>query len=109
MLHKTKAIVLRTVKYGETSLIVTMYTELFGVQSFMVNGVRSAARSATGKANLLQPAAILELVMYHNKKKNLQRIKEFRWSFLYKDLFYNVIKNSIALFMVECFQKIEGA
>ena len=105
MLHKTKAIVLRTVKYGETSLIATMYTELFGIQSFMINGVRSAMRSASGKANLLQPAAILELVMYHNDKKNLQRIKEFRWSFLYKDLFYNVIKNSIALFMVELLQK----
>jgi DNA repair protein RecO (recombination protein O) len=105
MLHKTKAIVLRTVKYGETSLIATMYTELFGIQSFMINGVRSAARSASGKANLLQPAAILELVMYQNEKKNLQRIKEFHWSFLYKDLFYNVIKNSIALFMVELLQK----
>lgn len=105
MLHKTKAIVLRTVKYGETSLIATMYTELFGIQSFMINGVRSAARSATSKANLLQPAAILELVMYQNEKKNLQRIKEFQWSFLYKDLFYNVIKNSIALFMVELLQK----
>jgi len=105
MLHKTKAIVLRTVKYGETSIIATMYTELFGIQSFMVNGVRSSARSATGKANLLQPAAILELVMYHNEKKNLQRIREFRWSYLYKDLFYNVIKNSIGLFMVELLQK----
>src|SRR5690349_19503217 len=105
MLHKTKAIVLKTVKYGETSLIATMYTEVFGIQSFMINGVRSASRSAVGKANLLQPAAILELVMYHNEKKNLQRIKEFRWSYLYKDLFYNVIKNSIALFMVELLQK----
>ena len=105
MLNKTKAIVLKTVRYGETSLIATMYTELFGIQSFMINGVRSNARSAAGKASLLQPAAILDLVMYHNDKKNLQRIKEFRWSFLYQDLFYNVIKNSIALFMVELLQK----
>ena len=105
MLHKTKGIVFRTVKYGETSVIATLYTELFGIQSFMINGVRTAARSATGKANLLQPAAILDLVMYHNDKKNLQRIKEFRWSYLYKDLFYNVVKNCIALFMVELLQK----
>ena len=105
MLNKTKAIVLKTVRYGETSLIATMYTELFGIQSFMINGVRSNARSAAGKASLVQPAAILVLVMYHNDKKNLQRIKEFRWSFLYQDLFYNVIKNSIALFMVELLQK----
>jgi DNA repair protein RecO (recombination protein O) len=42
MLHKTKGLVLRAVKYGETSLVVTMFTELFGVQSYMVNGVRTA-------------------------------------------------------------------
>ncbi|RYG05542.1 MAG: DNA repair protein RecO [Chitinophagaceae bacterium] len=105
VLHKTKAIVLRTVKYGETSVIATMYTELFGVQSFMINGVRSSAKSAAGKANLLQPSAILELIMYHNEKGNLQRIKEFRWAYLYQDLLFNVIKNSIALFMVELLQK----
>ncbi|RYZ47766.1 MAG: DNA repair protein RecO [Sphingobacteriales bacterium] len=105
MLHKTKGIVVKTVKYGETSVIATMYTELFGIQSFMINGVRSSAKSAAGKANLLQPAAILDLVMYHNDKKNLQRLKEFRWATLYKDMFYNVIKNSIALFMVELLQK----
>jgi DNA repair protein RecO (recombination protein O) len=105
MLHKTKGIVLRTVHYGETSIIATLYTELFGIQSFMINGVRSSARSAAGKANLLQPAAILELVMYHNEKKNLQRLREFRWGYLYRDLFFNVVKNSIALFMVELLQK----
>lgn len=30
-LHKTKGIVLGTVKYGETSIIVTIFTELFGL------------------------------------------------------------------------------
>ena len=39
-LHKTKGIVLRTVKYGETSIIVTIFTELFGIQSYLVNGVQ---------------------------------------------------------------------
>jgi DNA repair protein RecO (recombination protein O) len=105
MLHKTKGIVVRAIKYGETSVIATLYTELFGIQSFMINGVRTSARSANGKANLLQPAAILEVVMYHNEKKNLQRVKEFRWSYLYRDLFFNVVKNSIALYMVELLQK----
>ncbi len=38
-LHNTKGIVLRTVKYGETSVIVTIFTELFGIQSYIVNGV----------------------------------------------------------------------
>jgi DNA repair protein RecO (recombination protein O) len=37
MTHKTKGIILRTVKYGETSLVVTAFTELFGIQAYMVN------------------------------------------------------------------------
>ena len=103
--HKTKGIVLRTVKYGETSLIVTLFTELFGVQSYLVNGVRVSSRKGPGRANLFQHAAILDLVVYHNELKNLQRIKEFRWAHLYQHLFFDVLKNSVALFMVELLQK----
>jgi DNA repair protein RecO (recombination protein O) len=104
-LHKTKGVVLRTVKYGETSLVVTIYTELFGVQSYLVNGVRTSSRKGPGKANLFQPAAILDLVVYHNELKNLQRIREFKWDVLYQQIFFNVLKNSVALFMVELLQK----
>ncbi len=105
MIHSTKGIVLRTVKYGETSLIVTIYTELFGTQSYLVNGVRTSSKKGPGKANLFQPAAILDLVVYHNDLKNLQRIKEFKWGYIYQHLFFNVVKNSVALFMVELLQK----
>ncbi|MEO6722293.1 MAG: recombination protein O N-terminal domain-containing protein, partial [Ferruginibacter sp.] len=30
MTHKTKGIVLRTIRYGETSVVVSIFTELFG-------------------------------------------------------------------------------
>jgi DNA repair protein RecO (recombination protein O) len=96
---------LRTVKYGETSLIVTIYTELFGLQSYIVNGVRSHSRKGPGKGNLFQPAAILDLIVYHNELKNLQRIREFRWGVLYQHIFFDVLKNAVALFMVELLQK----
>ena len=105
MIHKTKGIVLRTVKYGETSLIATIYTELFGIQSYIVNSVRTTTRRGHGKANLFQPASILELVIYHNDMKNLQRLREFKWSFLYENLHFNVFKNAVALFMVELLYK----
>jgi DNA repair protein RecO (recombination protein O) len=105
MLHTTKAIILRTVKYGETSLIISAYTELFGIQSYLVNGVRTSSKKGSGKANLFQPGSVLELVVYHNDLKNLQRIKEFRWGYLYKTVLSDVVKNSIVLFMVELIQK----
>ncbi|MBI3719913.1 MAG: DNA repair protein RecO [Sphingobacteriales bacterium] len=104
-LHTTKAIILRTVKYGETSLVVSAYTELFGIQSYLVNGVRTSSKKGAGKANLFQPGSILELIVYHNELKNLQRIKEFKWSYLYQHVLSDVIKNSIVLFMVELIQK----
>ncbi len=104
-LHKTKGIVLRAVKYGETSLIVTMFTELFGLQSYLVNGVRTSTKKGSGKANLFQPTAILDLVVYHNELKHLNRIKEFKWSYLYKNIFSDVPKNAVALFMIELLTK----
>ena len=104
-LHKTKGIVLRTVRYGETSIIVAIFTELFGVQSYLVNGVRVSSNKGMGKATLFQPAAILDLVVYHNELKQLQRIKEFRWGHLYHNILSDVKKNAVALFMVELLTK----
>jgi len=96
---------LRSVKYGETSLVVTMFTELFGLQSYLVNGVRTIPKKGTAKANLFQPTGILELVAYHNDFKNLQRLKEFKWAHLYQHIFSDIRKNAVALFMVELLSK----
>ena len=104
MTHKTKGIVLRTVKYGETSLVVTIFTELFGIQSYMVNGARSSKKNSS-KAIMLQPGNLLDLEVYHNELKNLQRIKECSRAVLYRHLQEDVVKYSMALFMVELLQK----
>jgi len=105
MIDKTKGIVLRVVKYGETSVIVAIFTELFGLQSYLVNGVRTVSKKGSSKANLFQPSAILDLVVYHNELKNLQRLREFKWGYLYQHIFFNVLKNAVALFMIELLQK----
>jgi DNA repair protein RecO (recombination protein O) len=103
LIHSTKGIVLRTIKYGETSIIAHIFTELFGIQSYLVNGARTSGK--TSKAHFFQPASILEMQVYHNDLKNLQRIKDLKWSVLYKNIFSDVVKNSVALFMVELLQK----
>ncbi|MFT3978982.1 MAG: DNA repair protein RecO [Ferruginibacter sp.] len=104
MTHKTLGIVLRTVKYGETSLVVSVFTEKFGLQSYMVNGVRTSKKSGS-KAVLLQPASLLEMEVYHHEQKAMHRIKEYNWSFVYKNILSDVVKNSVALLMVELLQK----
>jgi DNA repair protein RecO (recombination protein O) len=98
--HKTRGIVLKTTKYGETSLVVTILTELFGVQTYLLNGVRSS-KKAGAKANYFQPTAILDLVVYHSPNKAMQRIKEFTWAHIYANNLTQVVKNSVASFLVE--------
>jgi DNA repair protein RecO (recombination protein O) len=103
MVYTTKGIVLRTIKYGETSVIASIFTEMFGIQSYIVNGVRTAAKSS--KAHFFQHASILEMQVYHSDLKNLQRIKELKWDYLYKNILSDVTKNAVALYMVELLQK----
>ncbi len=56
-------------------------------------------------ANLFQPAAMLDMVVYQNQFKNLQRIKEFRYAIIYEHIFFNVFRNAVALFLVELLTK----
>lgn len=76
MLHKIKAIVLRTTRYSETSVIVLMYTDLFGMQSYMINGVRKQKARIT--AGMLQPLCLVDAEVYHKAQGDIQRLNELR-------------------------------
>ena len=104
LLHNTKGIVLRTVKYGESSIVTTVYTELFGVQSYIVKGARQGTKKTQGKAAYFQAAAILDMTVYHNEQKNLQFIKEYNWAYPYQTVLFDVVKNCVAMYMVEVLQ-----
>src|ERR1700739_4381943 len=104
MTQKTKGIVLRTVKYGENRVVVTSFTALFGRQPYVVSGVRSSKQSAQ-KANYFQPAAILDMVVYHSEQKSMQRIKEFGWSYIYEHVLHDITANSVALYFIELLHK----
>lgn len=104
MIHTTKGIVLRTVKYGDTSIITTVYTELFGIQSYLVKGVRQNTKTSFGKAGYFQPSALLDMEVYHNELKQLQFIKEYRWGYLYEQVLSDVVKHAVAMYVVELVQ-----
>ncbi len=104
MIHATKGIGLRTVKYGDTSIITTVYTELFGVQSYIVKGVRQSTKTSAGKAGYFQPAAVLDMEVYHNELKHLQFVKEFQWSYLYEKVLFDVTRNAVAMYVIELLQ-----
>lgn len=104
MIQTTRGIVFRTTRYGDSSLISSIYTKHFGIQNYLVKGVRKHTGKSEGKAACFQPGAILELVVYHQDAKNLQYIREVNWGYLYTAIYGEVIKNTVALFMVEILQ-----
>jgi DNA repair protein RecO (recombination protein O) len=99
MLHKTRGIVFRFTRYGETSIIVTLFTELFGLQTYIVNGVRS--KSARNKIALYQPLTLLDLVVYHKENAAILRIKELQCAHPYQSLTVDVKKSTLGLFLNE--------
>ncbi|KAA5537479.1 DNA repair protein RecO [Taibaiella lutea] len=108
MVHTTRGIVLKTVKYGETSLICTVFTELLGMQSYIVKGVRSA-KAKGRKANVLFAGSVLDMIVYEQANKNLQNIKEYQSYLIYQSVQEDVVKNGVALFAMEVIKQLLAA
>ncbi|PTQ93244.1 DNA replication and repair protein RecO [Mucilaginibacter yixingensis] len=103
MLHKTRGIVFKVTDYGETSVIVQLYTEAFGLQSYIINGVNKPRAKVS--RNMLQPLHLLSLVVYHKPNGGIQRISELKPLPVLQSIPYDVIKTSIALFLNEVLYK----
>lgn len=101
---KTKGIVFRTVKYGETSVITDIFTEEKGLHTFIGGGVRSA--KARMPYSLFQPMMVVELVAYYKDDPNaMNRLKELRTAEIWQAIPFDIKKGSVALFMAEICRK----
>ena len=98
-LKKTRGIVLHQIKYGETSIIATIYTEEMGRQAYIIKGSRS--KKARQKANMFQALYLLDMEVYYRESRNLQGIKEVKHILPFSDIPYNMAKSSICLFLAE--------
>lgn len=102
-LLKSNGIVVRSVKYGESSLILEILTENDGLSSFIVSGVRKK-KGAT--ASLYRPMQQLSIVHYPSKGDNLARIKEVTLAYHYDHLLSSVPTTALGNFLIECTQKV---
>ena len=103
MIIKTRGIVLRAVKYSETSLIIDVYTEEKGLRSYIVSGVRT--KKARVPASLLQPMTLLNMVAYHREEKVVCRTKELSTAEVYQSLPFDLRKGAVGMFVVELLHK----
>ena len=99
-LIKTKAIVLGSLKYGDTSLIVKCFTLEEGLKTYLLKGILSSKKGKI-KAAYFQPLTQINIEANHNKKGNLNSIKEVHVVSPYKNIYTNIYKQTIVLFLSE--------
>ncbi|REE83590.1 DNA replication and repair protein RecO [Lutibacter oceani] len=100
MIETTKAIVINAIKYGDTSLIATCYTEKCGLKTYLLKGILKA-KKAKIKSAYFQPLMQLNLTANHNNKGSLNSIREIEVVNFYHSIYSDIKKQSIALFLSE--------
>lgn len=103
MLHKTRGIVLKTTQYSESSVVVQIFTEKFGIQSYMINGVKKPRAKIS--MNMLQPLHLVDMVAYHKHNVSIQRVSELRPAPAYSSIPYHIIKSTVTQFLNEVLYK----
>ncbi|TXD49732.1 DNA repair protein RecO [Polaribacter sp. IC073] len=96
----TKAIVLSSLKYSDTSLIVKCYTEQEGIKSYIIKGILKAKKGGI-KIAYFQPLTQLTLVANHSSKSSLHTLKEVQILNPYQTIYRDIVKQSVVLFLSE--------
>jgi DNA repair protein RecO (recombination protein O) len=100
MLQKMNGIVIHSLKYNDSSLIVDIYTDLHGRGAFLVPLPRS--RKAAVKSVLFQPLAMVEIEAdIRPGGRGLTRVREAKAAMPFKSIPYDAVKSAIALFIAE--------
>ena len=103
--YKGRGIVLHTLKYGDSSMVVYLLTDVGGRRSYMVQGVRS--RSGRGsKLALFQPVFPVEFEGLESPRQEMHRFREVRAGFALQSLPFDVRKSTMALFMAEVLYRL---
>lgn len=97
MLYTTRGIVLHQIRYSESSVIVKIYTEAYGLKTYIFKGVHS--KRAKVRSSLLQHLNLVELVSEDKDYGGLSHPKELRLEHPYRSLTTDMKKSSIALFI----------
>lgn len=104
MLEKTRGIALKVTNYAENSVVAQIYTEKFGLQSYLINGAKKP--KAKIHINMLQPLHLLDMVVYFKDSGALQRIKEATATPVLQQIPLDIQKGSVAIFLNEVLYKV---
>ena len=103
--YKARGVVLHTIKYGDSSMVAYLFTDLFGRMNYMIQGVHSS-RGRGNTAALFQPMFPVEFEGLESPRQQMDRFKEVRAGFVLQSLPFDVRKSTMALFMAEVLYRL---
>ena len=104
-MSNSKGFVVKSIKNGETSMIVSCYLEDIGLESFIVKGVYGTKNNKFTKAHFF-PLNFISIDYSVSKSGRLGYIKEVKPLQLYKSLHSNVEKIAVIIFLSEILNSI---
>ena len=106
-METTEALVINTIKYGDTSLIAHCFTERFGKQTYMLKGILSSSRKGLLQKSYFQPLSLLEFETAPQPTERLGYIKEARLTYGFSNLPFVIQKSTLALFLSEVLLQVQ--
>ena len=103
--YKARGIVLNSLKYGDSAMVVHLLTDALGRQSYMVQGVRSS-RGRGSKLALFQPMFALEFEGLTSSRQQMHRFREVQSGIVLQRMPFDVRRSTIALFMAEVLYRL---
>ena len=103
--YKGRGVVLHTLKYGDSSMVVYLLTDVGGRRSYMVQGVRST-RGHGSKLALFQPMFTLEFEGLESHRQEMHRFREVHSGQVLQSLPFDIRKSTVALFMAEVLYRL---
>lgn len=103
-LQKTEAIVLKSIKQGETSKILTLFTRTFGKMTVIAKGARSAKSKFGGSLEQLNYIAI---VFYKKENRDIQLLSQADIILAFPDIKRNLEKMALAAAIGELVYRLE--
>lgn len=103
MVTKTEAVVLRTVDYSESSLIVTLFTRKHGVIAVIAKG---AKRPKSKFSALMVPGQVLEVVVYIKSTRSVQTLSEASYMLKLDQLRIDLEKLALATTTLELINQV---
>lgn len=103
MIEKTRAVVLKRIKYSDSGIIVNLYTEKYGRQTVLIKGGHS--RKAKVKSSLFQVLNVLEIELDYKIKREIHSVRDAVSVQPLHDIFINPEKSAMAFFIAEVLVK----